>query len=783
MKKKPDGYVKLRKAAETLGVSPNTLRNWDRSGKLKATRHPVNQYRMYRLSDVARLLRETGQLYLPELDVKPVSATQSVQYPLKRSAPPAKSAAVDTTDPRFLKRTFRQLSRAFRDSRGGGLLERFEEISKLLFCKLLDERETTNGHRSEFRISPGESKDAVYKRIVALYERACQQYPSAFSDDRARLTSDRDAVVNALQILQDINLAATSGDVKGAAYEELIKDTFEKSENQQFFTPRVIVEFMVEFADPSPDVVVCDPACGSGGFLIAALQHVFARIDRENESEQRKAVKKRNFKGRHLVGAEIDRRMAWVAQMNLLMHGDGEGSVFYLPDGGSLAYSQASCKALPDNHFDLILTNPPFGSDFSDPMHLTRYETGKGRASRRRGVLFVERCLRLLKPNGLLGIILDDSVLSGSANQDIRHLIFRESVVEAVISLPDVAFMPYATAKASILFVRKKTPRSDGTAQGDVFMANVENVGHRPNGDPLYADERDEHGRLQLLNDLPYIVKAWKTYRQSGASAIADLSSKVFTCSRDKFYDDNGHLKSDRLDVLFYHPSRELAERTLAQSIYPTPRLVELVVERNVSTVPSVVQPDETCRFMGLANVTANTGEYEIAEVRGDRIKSAVRLFRGGDIVFAKLRPELRKCAFIPDDEDDAYASSECVVLRALDRLADDPDLNDLLTVRDAPYPVDSEYLAYMLRSDIVFGQLVYQCTGVGRPRIPKSAILNVRIPLPPLEVQRQLLATFKKSWKRYLLCRKRSQEALKEADESLEEAYQLVQATLCPLR
>jgi len=184
-----------------------------------------------------------------------------------------------------------------------------------------------------------------------------------------------------------------------------------------------------------------------------------------------------------------------------------------------------------------------------------------------------------------------------------------------------------------------------------------------------------------------------------------------------------------------------------------------------------------------LANITAITGEYEITEVRGDRIKSAVRLFRGGDIVFAKLRPELRKCVFVPDDEDDAYASSECLVLRALDRLADDPDLNDLLTVRDAPYQVDSEYLAYMLRSDIVFGQLVYQCTGVGRPRVPKSAILNVRIPLPPWEIQRQLVATFNKSWKRYLLCRKRSQDALREANESLEEAYQLVQAHLCPSR
>lgn len=143
MKKKPDGYVKLREAAETLGVSPNTLRNWDRSGKLKATRHPVNQYRMYRLSDVARLLRETGQLYLPELDVKPVSVPQSAQYPLKRAASAAKSAALDTTDPRFLKRTFRQLSRAFRDSRGGGLLERFEEISKLLFCKLSSAKRRT----------------------------------------------------------------------------------------------------------------------------------------------------------------------------------------------------------------------------------------------------------------------------------------------------------------------------------------------------------------------------------------------------------------------------------------------------------------------------------------------------------------------------------------------------------------------------------------------------------------------------------------------------------------
>jgi hypothetical protein len=210
--------------------------------------------------------------------------------------------------------------------------------------------------------------------------------------------------------------------------------------------------------------------------------------------------------------------------------------------------------------------------------------------------------------------------------------------------------------------------------------------------------------------------------------------------------------------------------------------LIELVAERYVSTVPSVTQPDETCRYLGLASITARTGEYVIDEVRGDRIKSAARVFRGGDIVFAKLRPELRKCAFIKDEEDDGYASSECVVLRALDRLPGDPDLSDLLVGRTGtPYQVDSEYLAYILRSDIVYGQLVFQITGVGRPRIPKAAILNVRVPLPPLEVQKQLLATFRRSWQRYLTCRRRSQDALREGEESLETAYQLVQANLCP--
>jgi len=137
----------------------------------------------------------------------------------------------------------------------------------------------------------------------------------------------------------------------------------------------------------------------------------------------------------------------------------------------------------------------------------------------------------------------------------------------------------------------------------------------------------------------------------------------------------------------------------------------------------------------------------------------------------------------IRDDEDEGFASSECLVLCTLENAIYDPLLQNIAHKRKSlqQWQVIGEYLAFILRSDIVFGQLVYQITGVGRPRASKSAILGLQIPLPPLPVQREIVSAYKMAWKHYLECRNRSQVALREGDETLSAAYARASEKLCP--
>lgn len=749
----PSSNLSISDAALLLGVTTATLRNWDRSGKLVPERNAENGYRRYPLDAVMGLVRDGAAAYAPR-------AEEQGSLFLEDAAPDPRSAP-RVLDARALRLLVGQMNSAFRDSQGGGLLERFEEVTKLLYAKLYDERRSPDAPRF---VRHAEPAGETHARVAALYDEAVGLLPDVALSGRRSLGDDVEATARVVGLLQNVDLAGTPADVKGIVYEELVRNTFEKSENQQFFTPRTVVQFLVSLLSPQPGESVADPACGSGGFLIEA-------------ATQRSAAS--SASSGPLVGFEVDRRMAWVAQMNLVMHGDGDGRVHYLGGGGSLAPPADLAAVVPPGGFDLILTNPPFGSDLSDPEALQHFRLGRGRTSRRRGALFVERCIAWLRPGGRLGIVIDDSVLNGDANADVRRLLLEQSIVEAVVSLPDVTFMPYATAKASVVVVRKR--RAPDEAQGDVFMADVEHVGRKPNGDPLYASERDAAGHLVLRSDLPGVLDGWERSRL-GEPLLRDAAAgpAVFTCAAGRIE----RTRADgacRLDVPYHHPSREVAEAVLQTSAYPTPTLGSLVAGRADNVIPAHQDPDGLWRYVGLAGIEARTGGYAVQEALGYQIKSAVRRFCAGDIVFAKLRPELRKCALIGADEEDGFVSSECFVLRTLHPDDADPlGRAGLLRRESSRFETDPAYLALMLRSDVVFGQLVYQVSGVGRPRVSRSAVLGLRIPLPPLSVQREIVQAHKAADSERLDARRRSEAALKEGGDAIRAAYDQTLARLC---
>lgn len=658
-------------------------------------------------------------------------------------------------DRRDFKRLIQQMSRALRDSEGGGIMERFEAVSTLLFTKTVDEREAACGwnglpkkNAEELRSSNGDTNRVIYERARAVWQRAVETYPSIFAGGRSQFPRDVNGVARIIRLLEAVSLSKTADDVKGAAYEELLRDTFEKNENQQYFTPRHVVDFMVQLSQPRPSDTVCDPACGSGGFLVGALGHI-----KELAGETDSFVS-------HMRGVEVDERMAWIARINMLLHGGSPRAILHVTGAGSLSPVMQIGGALPTGKFSLILTNPPFGSDMTDPGALAAFETGKGRNSRRRGVLFVERCLELLAPGGHLAIVLDDSVLNLPANEDIRNIIRRDAIVEAVVSLPDVTFMPYSTAKSSILLLRRRSSASE--EQKTVFMADVENVGNRPNGDPLYSDEREESGRRKLRSDLPDVFDLYEAFRRGGDAEREFEGSTVFTADIDQYLGAPG---GTRLDVFFFHPARRHSQNRLAQSMYRAECLSQLVHIDGTAVTPAVESGDSSVRWLGLGDIEAHTGRFEVRDLSGDRIKSNAHIFRGGDILFSRLRPKLRKVVRVPDDDEGGYCSSELLVFR----------------VTEAGYDkVDVDFLAYMLRSELVFGQIIYQITGIGRPRVGIDAIRNIVLPLPPLSTQHRLLEILTKADGEADQLRAEAQRKLEASMQRTEEAFENVVRELC---
>lgn len=412
----------------------------------------------------------------------------------------------------------------------------FDEISKVLFIKIRYER--TNSDNQIFSKEAFKADKASYEKYKPkdgkdFYQFLFEQTKEDFKDDdlfepaeiiRIRENSF-EAIVGELEIY---NLSTTSDDVKGIAFEQFLGKTF-RGELGQFFTPRTVVDFIVDVLDPQEGEIICDPCCGSGGFLIKAFEYVRAKIEDEIHTQKEKikaefykadfdklTEKKQeaiNEKVNHLfttLNAELDilnpksrlrtlsydcifgtdanPRMSRTAKMNMIMHGDGHGGVHH--NDGLL-----NVNGIFENRFDVILTNPPFGSrverswkiteadKYTDQDRIKKYQKRYGKAyddalrqvndnidkplldlfdtgsmSTLTEVLFIERCLKLLKPGGRMGIVLPEGVLNNTNLQKVRDYVESKAKILFITSIPqDVFIASGATVKPSLLFFKKFT--------------------------------------------------------------------------------------------------------------------------------------------------------------------------------------------------------------------------------------------------------------------------------------------------------------------------------------
>ena len=457
----------------------------------------------------------------------------------------------------------------------------FDEISKILFMKIGYEREQHGGRvftKEEFvekekwfekEIRPnlkGTPKDLPYMQFLFYNTKETYKNDQLFEENEL-IKIRQNSFEQILEKLQAYNLSDTQDDVKGIAFEKFLGTTF-RGELGQFFTPRTIVDFMTHVLDPKEGEIVCDPTCGSGGFLIKAFEYIREQIEDDVKNAKKKlreelegksyarltekeqlAINKRVEAMQSILNAELDTqnpgsrmyelsrnciygtdanpRMARTSKMNMIMHGDGHGGVHH-HDG------LLNVNGIFEERFDVILTNPPFGARidrtqkiteadrFTDESLIAQYKEkygdaydvalmqvndniGKpllslydtGKMSGLTEVLFMERCLRLLKKGGRMGMVLPEGVLNTSNLQRVREYFEGRAKIILICSIPqDVFIAAGATVKPSLVFFKRFTPAEE-TQYADCKQRAYSKCFEK------YKDEYDGlNAKLQILVDL-----------------------------------------------------------------------------------------------------------------------------------------------------------------------------------------------------------------------------------------------------------------------------------------
>ncbi len=414
----------------------------------------------------------------------------------------------------------------------------FSEVLKLIFSKIYDERQlrarTTYQRQFWVGVTERNTRDGEQRisvRIKQLFDqmKRDRDLGDIFKPaDEIELEPRQLAWVSAE--LARYQFLDAEVDVKGMAYEAMVATTMKK-ERGQFFTPRNVVDVMVEILDPQPEERVLDPACGSGRFLVACLDrcrnrlasaragvgasvHEIRRLRNEDDILGESAA----YARRCLVGIDSDPELQRAAKMNMLINNDGHGSILSF---NSLSVTRteiadnakAGAKLVGFGDFDVVLTNPPFGTRIpvDDPDVLRNFElahrwdrAGKAFVMRQDQlqpkmppeILFIERCLQWLRDGGRMGIVVPDGILGNPDNEYIRQWILTHARVLASIDLPVEAFLPQVGVQASLLFLEKRPMREVLAGVQDdyeIFMAVAEFVGHDRRGVTTYR--RDPDGR------------------------------------------------------------------------------------------------------------------------------------------------------------------------------------------------------------------------------------------------------------------------------------------------
>ena len=462
-----------------------------------------------------------------------------------------------------------------------------QEIIYLLFCKIYDEVNTALEEDVTFWADVSEPSKNVKERISLLFGKVKKEYTDVFyPNDQINL--DPESILYVVSKLQNYCIKDADRDAVSDAFEVFIGPALRGGKGQ-FFTPRNVIKMMISILDPSEEEYLIDPACGSGGFLIAALDHVWKKLDdkarRMKWSASTLANKKKEFAKKYIRGIDKDAFLSKVTKAYMAIVGDGRKGVFC---ENSLKppsdWSPTTQEKVQLGSFDVVITNPPHGSKIvvKGEKILRQYAlANKWNKDRRSGrwtksntirikhppqILFIERCLQLLRPGGRLGIILPEGLFGNPSYGYIVEFLRQNGRILGITSMPEELFQPYTHNKTCVLFVEKTKPLNDYP----IFMGIAKWCGH------------DSRGNRVPYDDVPGITSRYRQVMKSLREPTCDRKY-----NRLGFIKELSDIKDNILVPKYYDPEIS-SELEALQRTHALIKLEDLVKNKVLSVATGV---------------------------------------------------------------------------------------------------------------------------------------------------------------------------------------------------
>lgn len=483
----------------------------------------------------------------------------------------------------------------------------FDEIAKILFMKVYAERHLKADMKNNiFTLDYVEQAETFNPEYLAdIFEKTKREFgkDKIFAKDE-KINLRANTIKAIIEKLEKYNLSGTSTDIKGIAFEKFLGKTF-RGEIGQFFTPRPIVEFMVQMVAPKEGDIICDPASGSGGFLIrffeSVREQIYESVDKEYQREKAKIEKEKGLSeekkaaritavydelqkkldkeiadsriwklaNRSIYGTDANDRMARTSKMNMIMHGDGHGGIHH--HDGFL-----NVNGIFEERFDIVLTNPPFGQSVEkddtvvdaqielDDETINYYRKIYGEAyansqatikaakgkpiatlfempkgdSIKTELLFIERCLSLLKPGGRMGIVLPEGVYNNPSLSYVRQFAEDRAKISAIISMPQETFVSAkAFVKTSLLFMQKFTEAESKKWLGLLEQKRAEMLAkQKKERETLQAILQDREAGKEKKKEAKAKMKELDEFLQNEARRLAraDFNYPIFMCEAER---------------------------------------------------------------------------------------------------------------------------------------------------------------------------------------------------------------------------------------------------------